>query len=113
MAEKLHMNKIFIALALFFVSNPVLANLTNTLGDLIGYTIVASKTIVGWRDENNQTGDSFEGCDYGRIILFEDDKILTCAQYGYEYAYRPEAIILFNGSNFKMIVGNSIYDMLR
>ncbi|OYY93200.1 MAG: hypothetical protein B7Y41_12815 [Hydrogenophilales bacterium 28-61-23] len=102
---------------LFFVlltsATSAFADLTNQLGRLVGYTIIASKTISGYQDKNGKGADSFEGCDYDRVIIFDDDKILTCEAYGYQYSYRPTAIILSNGPSFKMIVGNDIYDMRR
>lgn len=97
------------------------ADLADDLGDLVGYTIVDSKTIDGWHDEKNKSEDGFEGCEYGRVIVFTDNTTLTCAEYGYQYAYRPTAVILakkisYGSSSFysyKMIVEDEIYDMHR
>jgi hypothetical protein len=102
-----------LALALLLVTVSAFAVMNDRLGSLIGYTIIASKTIAGYQDKNGKRGDSFEGCDFDRVIIFDDNKILTCATYGYEYSYRPTAIILSNGSSFKMIVGENVYDMRR
>lgn len=107
------MKKSVLALTLLFVTNSAFADITYQLGKFVGYTIIASKTIAGYQDGNGQKGDSFEGCNFDRVIIFDDNKILTCAGYGYQYAYRPTAIILSNGSSFKMIVGNDVYDMRR
>ena len=43
--------------------------------------------------------------------MFSDDRGVTCAEYGYQYAYRPKAIILSNGVRYKMVVGDDIYDI--
>lgn len=83
------------------------------LTGLDGYTIVATKTIEGWYDENGEKGDDFQGCDYNRIIIFDDNTRLACGEYSYTYAYRPEAVILFNGSQIKMIVDDETYDMSK
>ena len=108
------MKKAIATLILFFITTSSFADLATTLGRFVGYTIVASKTITGWYDpDESKKGDSFEGCNYNRVIVFDDNKILTCAEYGYQYAYRPTAIILFNGTNFKMLVGDDVYDMSR
>lgn len=77
--------------------------LADELGNLIGYTIVAQKTISG----------EFEGCDFDKRIMFDDGTMLKCMSYGYQYAYMPSALILFNGSSIKMIVEDEIYDMVR
>jgi len=110
-----------LALLMLITTTTAHADLVDDLGDLIGYTIVASKTIVGWYDDNEKDERSFKGCKHGRVIVFSDNKILTCAEYGYQYAYRPTAIILakeisYQGqsfNDFKMIVGDKIYDMRR
>jgi hypothetical protein len=71
-------------------------------------------TVTGWIDrDKGKNGDSFEGCEFGRIIIFDDSKVLTCSSYSYSYSYRPRAAILSNGSGFKMIVGDEVYDMRR
>lgn len=96
------------------------ADLADELDDLVGYIILESKTIDSWQDDDERD-DSFEGCSYGRVIIFTDQTMLTCAEYGYQYAYRPTAIILakkisYQGKSFydfKMIVGDEIYDMHR
>lgn len=94
------------------------ADLADKLGRLIGYTIVDSKTVDGWR-EDGKTNDGFEGCNHGRVIIFTDGKGLTCNTYSYSYSYRPTAIVLakqisFQGKSFydfKMVVGDEVYDM--
>jgi hypothetical protein len=86
---------------------------------LIGWTIVDSKTIVGHVTKNGKKSDSFDGCDYGTVIVFDDDKVVTCNSYGYQYAYRPTAIIFgksiqVSGKNhvlLKMMVNGQIYDV--
>ena len=71
-------------------------------------------TVTGWIDRaKGKKGDSFEGCEFDRTIIFDDSKVLTCASYSYSYSYRPRAAILSNGSSFKMIIGDHVYDMRR
>lgn len=103
------------------VSPVAWADLADELEDLVGYTIVDSKTIAGWYDDDDKGEGSFEGCEHGRIIVFTDNKKLTCAEYGYQYVYRPTAIILgkeisYRGQSFydfKMVVEDEVYDMRR
>ncbi len=102
------------------VALPAHADLADELDDLVGYTITASKTIDRWYDDDEKD-DSFNGCSHGRVIVFTDNTTLTCAEYGYQYAYRPTAIILakeisYQGKlfyDFKMVVEDEIYDMRR
>lgn len=78
--------------------------------NLMGYTIVVSKTIVAKIDDGVRE-DGFTGCEYGRIIVFSDETGVKCSSYGYQYAYRPDAILLTNGSSIKMCVGSELYDV--
>lgn len=93
---------------------------TDELEELVGYTIIDSKTIERWYDDDEKE-DSFNGCSHGRVIVFTDGTKLTCAEYGYMYAYRPTAIIFakefsIKGKSiydFKMVVEDEIYDMRK
>lgn len=109
------MNKAILMMLFSVVSNSAMAGLADNLSQLVGYTIIDSKTIKGWYDADDSEieGGAFKGCKYGRVIVFTDNKILKCSQYGYQYAYRPTAVILSNGSQYKMIVEDEIYDMRR
>jgi hypothetical protein len=84
-----------------------------TMSSLQGYTVIGSKTIAGWYDGDGARGEGFEGCQFGRVIVFTDNRILTCSMYTYQYAYRPTAVILSNGASFKMVVNNTVYEMRR
>jgi hypothetical protein len=111
-----------VAFALIFslAALPIYAKLADDLNDLVGYTITASKTINRWYDDE-RGNDTFEGCDHGRVIVFDDNTSLTCAEYGYQYVYRPTAIILTRkitakGKSFydiRMVVGDKVYNMRR
>ena len=93
---------------------PALADTAETLADYIGYTIAAKKTVVGWVDDDGEKkGDSFEGCQHGRIIIFDDRTYLKCGGYGYQYAYRPEAVLLIRSGQIVMIVEDDAYDMTQ
>lgn len=92
-------------MAFMFISitSAAYANLADNLESYVGYKIIAKKTVIG----------EFEGCDFDKKIIFDDRTVLKCATYGYQYSYRPTAIILFNGSNIKMIIDDEAYDMSR
>jgi hypothetical protein len=95
------------------------ADCESVLESNIGWTIIDSKTIDGYKNEDGGKENSFEGCEHGRIIYFRDGTSATCSSYGYQYAYAPTAIILgksvtYNGKNFtmqKMIVEGDEYDL--
>jgi hypothetical protein len=81
------------------------------IGQFVGYTIAAKKTIAGYQDDNGKSDSSFEGCNFGRKIIFADQTYLTCTSYSYQYAYRPEAILLVRNGSWIMLVESERYDM--
>jgi hypothetical protein len=89
------------------------------LSSYVGYTIVAAKTVTGYRDKNGKHSHEFEGCDFDRVIVFDDGTKLTCSSYSYSYSYRPEAVILMKNSEYQgrtfalvvMIVDDEEYEM--
>jgi hypothetical protein len=85
-----------------------------SLSDLIGYTLLARKTIAGYID-NQKKGDDFEGCEFGRIIVFDDNTGVRCATYSYSYSYRPDAYIFARGvgPEMKMCVEEELYDIAQ
>jgi hypothetical protein len=69
-------------------------------------------TITGWRDTDGTGEDgAFKGCTFRRVIVLDNNKGLTCAGYGYQYAYRPDAVVLVKDGMFKMLVEGEVYDM--
>jgi hypothetical protein len=98
----------------------VQADTIDELSNLEGFYVLKVTTIDGWVDKDEkQKKSGFEGCDWDRVIIFEDGTTATCRTYGYSYSYRPKAALFVkpmthNGTNFfsiKMLVGSDIYDM--
>jgi hypothetical protein len=73
----------YLLVGLALIATPALADMADDLSGLLGYTVVASKTIDRWYDADGKKGDSFEGCDFGRTIVFTDNRVLRCSEYGY------------------------------
>ena len=85
--------------------------LASDIGQYVGYTIAAKKTIIGYEEDNGKSEASFAGCTYGRKIVFEDNTYLTCSGYSYHYAYRPEAVLLVRNGSWIMLVDGESFDM--
>jgi hypothetical protein len=85
------------------------------LADLKGYTILGSWTVTGWYDpsKDGKKGDSFDGCEYDRVIILDDSLKVTCTEYSYSYSYRPRAIIFGNGTSLKMLLGGHLYSVRK
>lgn len=95
-----------------FIPSAVEADTASQLARYEGYTIASVKTIDKWvSSDRSKSSTSFEGCDFGRYIVFDDGTYLRCSGYGYQYAYRPDAVILMKGSRIVMIVDDDAYDM--
>jgi hypothetical protein len=75
----------------------------------VGYTLVAQKVVAGYI-ENGKRESSFNGCTYGRILVFDDNTGVQCAEYNYSYAYRPDAFIFVRGSSIRICIENDWYD---
>jgi hypothetical protein len=107
------MKKLLLIALLFIFSAQAHADWEDELRQLKGYTLLEIATITGTIDSNGKRNDSFEGCEYGRKIIFDYNKTLTCNTYNYQYEYRPDAFIFVRNGNFIMIVDGEAYDMSR
>jgi hypothetical protein len=73
------------------------------LQEVVGYTLVGIKTITGRIDKEGRH-DDYQGCDYDRILVFDDNTGVRCTGYTYTYSYRPTAYIWLDGSLIKICV---------
>lgn len=79
------------------------------LGELEGYTVVKVGTLNG----------EFNGCDFDRLVEFDDGTLVRCSSYGYQYAYGPTAAVFarrvtYQGSTItlaKLLVEDELYDV--
>ncbi len=81
--------------------------------DYVGWQIIYSGTVTGYLDENGQEEDSFEGCEYGRVLIVDYSKSVTCTEYNYTYAYHPDIVILSNGGSLKACIDDEMYDVRK
>lgn len=98
-------------IALVTFSGAVRADTASVLRKYVGFTIIYAGEITGWRDENGKKGDAFEGCIFGRVLVIDYSKQVTCSSYGYQYGYHPTAVFLKKGGSLKMIVEGDEYDV--
>jgi len=82
------------------------------LGEVVGWTLIAEKTVEGYVEDGKKE-DSYEGCDYDRVLIFTDDTAVRCAEYHYSYAYRPEAYIFSDGTLLKACIDDDMIDLRR
>ena len=87
------------------------SSLASDLSSYVGYTIIYSGTVTGYIDEDGNRQDDFEGCEYGRRLIIDEQFQITCATYSYSYAYWPEVVILQNDSFAIAIIDGDVYDV--
>jgi hypothetical protein len=80
------------------------------LDRVIGYTLVAKKTVVAFIQDDKRE-DSFSGCQFGRVLVFDDNTGVRCTGYSYNYAYRPDAYIFVNSTLIKMCIEGEWFDV--
>ena len=102
------MRKTFVVSISVFASLPALAECN--LSRLVGYTLIAEKTIEAWI-EDGEKKDGYEGCNQGRVLVFTDGTGVMCNDYEYEYAYRHDAFIFSNGSSLKACIEGDLLDV--
>ena len=79
----------------------------------VGWQITYAGTVTGYIDEDGVVNDHFEGCEWGRVLIVDYNKSVTCSAYNYSYAFFPEIVILSDGLNMVACINNEIYDIRR
>lgn len=80
---------------------------------LRGYTVIHVGTITGYIDKDGERKDDFEGCDYDRKLIIDDNYTVTCTTYSYTYSYRPRAAVFSNGRSLKLVVNDTIFSVQK
>jgi hypothetical protein len=89
--------------------SPAFALDASDFSDLEGWTVAAVTTVRG----------DFEGCDFDKRIPFDNGWVLTCSEYSYSYAYRPDAVIFAKSVDLrgraywmvKVLIEDEFYEM--
>ena len=100
-------NTIFIPL---FFSN-IAFSCEIDVSDYVGWTIIYSGTVTGYVDENGNEESSFEGCEYGRVLIVDYTKQVTCQTYSYSYSYMPDIVVLKSGKRLEACIDDEMYDV--
>jgi len=81
--------------------------------DFIGYTIVSSHTVTGHINREGKEESYYVGCELGMVLIIDHNKQVTCAGYGYKYAYNPKMVLLSKGSNLKACIDDDVFDIMN
>ena len=79
--------------------------------DYVGWTIIYSGTVTGYIDEDGNEESSFEGCEFGRVLIVDYTKQVTCQTYSYSYSYMPDIVVLNNGPSMEACIDDDMYDV--
>lgn len=79
--------------------------------DYVGWTIIYSGTVTGYIDENGNEESSFEGCEFGRVLIVDYNKQVTCQTYSYSYSYMPDIVVLKSGTSMEACIDDEMYDV--
>ena len=79
--------------------------LASDLEDLAkdGYAVIDETTVKGY---------DFKGCEYDRVIAFNNGLKFQCSEYSYHYSYNPEVYILkhVQYDSYKVIIDDEEFE---
>ena len=105
--------RLILVLAAAFLVGTAEAACEVDISDYVGWQIIYSGTVTGYIDEDGEEEDGFEGCEYGRVLIVDYSRTVTCAEYNYAYAYRPDIVILSNGNRLEACIDDEMYEIMR
>jgi hypothetical protein len=109
------MKKILVVMALAIGLSPLCYAIdASTLGELVGYTVVASTNASG----------TLEGADFDKLVKLDNGMIFEFQSYDYFYEYHPDVIVFAktmtppSGKSFtsyKLVIGDEdeAFDVIR
>jgi hypothetical protein len=81
------------------------------LSQVVGYQLVAEKTIEGYL-ANNQVVHGYEGCVQDRVLVFTDNTGVRCKTVVLHHAVLPNAFIFARSrSDMKLCVDDDMMDV--
>lgn len=90
---------------------PVDVAIACDLSNYVGWTVIYSGTVTGHIDDDGEEQSSFNGCAHGRILIVDYTKTVTCNEYNYSYAYRPDIVVLSDGVSMRACIDDEMYSI--
>lgn len=100
-----------VTLVALLISTSASADCDVDVSDFVGWTIAFSGTVTGYVTEDGGVEASFEGCEYGRKLIVDEEFVVTCEDDQYDYSYRPDIVILSNGYRRMACIEDNIYEL--
>jgi hypothetical protein len=89
------------------------ANAKCNFAPFVGWTIVYGGIVTGYIDERGEMQDHFEGCDWGRVLILDLSKSITCRSATATYSYYPPIVIIANATQMKACIDDRMVDVSR
>lgn len=99
-----------VIIAIIFTT-PANAGCEVDISDYVGWEIIYSGIVTGYIDGNSLEEGSFIGCEYGRVLILDNKKTVTCDEYNYAYAYRPDIVIMYNGYRLEACIDDEMFEI--
>ena len=81
------------------------------VSDYVGWQIIYAGEITGYIDDDGVEHSHFNGCERGRVLIVDYTRAVTCDEYNYDYAYRPDIVVLSNGSATEACIDDEMFDI--
>ncbi len=72
---------------------------------------IYNASVINGDSMKTNINDEFNGCDYGKRYVLDNDLILECKSYKYSYSYRPQAVLVTDGIKTVAIIGGDEYEV--
>lgn len=105
------MKKIVLLISIFFLSFKAFAYCEVDVSNYVGWQIIYSGTVTGYITEDGIEESSFEGCEYGRVLIIDYTQQVTCAEYSYSYSFQPDIVVLSNGQSREACIDGDMYSI--
>ena len=92
---------------------PAQAGCEADLSRYVGWEIVYVGKVTGYIDDDGEEENTFQGCRYGRELILDYSKTVTCNEYRYAYAYRPDIVILSRSYRWEACIDDKMYRVRR
>jgi len=82
------------------------------LDELIGYQLVAKKSVEGYLDDAGREQPGYFGCVAGRVLVFTDRTGVRCRSSGRQQGLMPPAYLFARSRDeLKLCVLDELYDV--
>lgn len=91
---------------------PVPARAGCDLDALLGYQLVAIKTIDGYQDGDGKTHKGFDGCEAQRLVMFSDRSAVRCVAAAGRHLDAIKAYVFARNSyDLKLCVQDDLFEV--